>query len=118
LLTAPVLAHAQDQAPASSSADNRLRFGGSQPIEISTDNGIEWTATARPVPPRGNAVATQGSSEVHATTLVATYNGSSNQSPCPCGRRRKIMKPRRKPPMAIAPTDQTRRLLVMTGTGI
>jgi lipopolysaccharide export system protein LptA len=51
----PFGAQAQDQ-----SADTGFDFGGSQPIEISADNGIEWNRDAKTYTARGNAVATQG----------------------------------------------------------
>jgi lipopolysaccharide export system protein LptA len=55
-------------------------FGNSsQPIDISADNGIEWNRDAKTYTARGNAVASQGESEVHADTLVAYYTTDSNQ---------------------------------------
>src|SRR5688500_7925613 len=41
------------------------------PIEISADNGIEWTPDARTYTARGNALAQQGDSSIAADTLIA-----------------------------------------------
>ncbi len=44
-----------------------------QPLQIQADSGIEWQQDAHLYIARGNAVATRGSSEVHADTLIAHY---------------------------------------------
>jgi lipopolysaccharide export system protein LptA len=44
-----------------------------QPIQIQADSGIEWQQDAHLYIARGNAVATRGTSEVRADTLVARY---------------------------------------------
>jgi len=66
-------AAAQDPAP----RDN-------QPLQIQADSGIEWQQNQHLYIARGNAVASRGSSEVHADTLIAHYRevkgGGSPQS--------------------------------------
>src|SRR5207245_7206780 len=44
-----------------------------QPMQIQADSGIEWQQDAHLYIARGNAVASRGSSEVHADTLIAHY---------------------------------------------
>jgi lipopolysaccharide export system protein LptA len=44
-----------------------------QPLQIQADSGVEWQQDAHLYIARGNAVATRGSSEVHADTLIAHY---------------------------------------------
>jgi lipopolysaccharide export system protein LptA len=117
-LAAPLGAQAQDQA-AGSSGDTGFDFGGSQPIEISADNGIEWSREAKTYTARGNAVATQGTSELHADTLVATYGTSSNQIDHVLAVGAvKIMSPSQTAYGDRADFDQTQGLLVMTGLGL
>jgi lipopolysaccharide export system protein LptA len=43
------------------------------PIQIQADSGIEWQQEAHVYIARGNAVASRGTSEVHADTLIAHY---------------------------------------------
>lgn len=66
--TAPCAAMAQTVAAttAGAASDN-------QPFQIQADSGIEWQQNARLYIARGNAVATRGTSEVHADTLIAHY---------------------------------------------
>ena len=109
-------AFAQDQA---ASGDAGFDFGGAQPIEISADNGIEWNRDAATYTARGNAVATQGTSELHADTLVAAYSGSSNQIDHVVAEGSvKIMSPSQTAYGDHADFDQTKRLLVMTGAAL
>jgi lipopolysaccharide export system protein LptA len=115
---APVCGFAQDQS-ATSSGDTGFDFGGSQPIEISADNGIEWNRDTKTYTARGNAVATQGSSEVHADTLVATYSAGSNQIDHVVAEGGvKILSPSQTGYGDRADYDQTRRLLTMTGSAL
>jgi len=117
-LTAPIGADAQD-ATTTSATDSGFDFGGSQPIEISADNGIEWNRDAKNYTARGNAVATQGSSELHADTLIASYSGSSNQIDHVVAEGSvKIMSPSQTAYGDHADYDQARRLLVMTGAAL
>jgi lipopolysaccharide export system protein LptA len=117
-VAAPFAAVAEDQAPAAS-GDSGFDFGGSQPIEISADNGIEWNRDAKTYTARGNAVASQGSSEVHADTLVATYSASSNQIDHVVAEAMvKNIPPSQTAYGDRAAYDQTRRLLVMTGAAL
>jgi lipopolysaccharide export system protein LptA len=44
-----------------------------EPFQIHADSGIEWQQNARLYIARGNAVATRGTSAVHADTLIAHY---------------------------------------------
>jgi lipopolysaccharide export system protein LptA len=44
-----------------------------RPIAISADSGIEWQKEAQVYVARGNAVATRGTTQVHADTLTAHY---------------------------------------------
>ena len=120
-LAAPLGAAAQDQATASGtpSGDAAFDFGGSQPIEISADNGIEWNRDAKTYTARGNAVATQGTSELHADTLVASYSDGSNQIDHVVAEGTvKIMSPSQTAYGDRADYDQTRRLLLMTGRAL
>ena len=43
------------------------------PLQIQADSGIEWQQDAHLYIARGNAVASRGTSEVHADTLIAHY---------------------------------------------
>jgi lipopolysaccharide export system protein LptA len=118
-LGTPFYALAQDQAAAPASGDTGFDFGSSQPIEISADNGIEWNRDAKTYTARGNAVATQGTSEVHADTLVATYSASSNQIDHVVAEGTvKILSPSQTAYGDRADYDQTRRLLVLTGSAL
>src|SRR5437764_14554250 len=55
-----------------------------QPLQIQADSGIEWQQNAHLYIARGNAVASRGTSEVHADTLIAHYRevkgGSGNSN--------------------------------------
>ncbi|MGC2523614.1 MAG: LptA/OstA family protein, partial [Stellaceae bacterium] len=51
-----------------------------RPIDITADSGIEWQQDKQVYIARGNAVATRGSSEVHADTLTAHYRPSKSSS--------------------------------------
>jgi lipopolysaccharide export system protein LptA len=55
------------------STDNR-------PIDITADSGLEWQQQAQVYIARGNAVATRGTSEVHADTLTAHYRPSKSKT--------------------------------------
>jgi lipopolysaccharide export system protein LptA len=61
-----------------------LNFGGAstdnRPIDITADSGIEWQQQAQVYIARGNAVATRGTSEVHADTLTAHYRPSKSKT--------------------------------------
>lgn len=117
-LAGPFGALAQDQATAPS-GDGGFDFGGSQPIEISADNGIEWNREAKTYTARGDAVATQGTSELHADTLVASYSDSSNQLDRVVAEGAvKIMSPSQTAYGDRADYDRARRLLVMTGSAL
>jgi lipopolysaccharide export system protein LptA len=113
----PFAALAQDQA--ASSTDSGFDLGGAQPIEISADNGIEWNRDTKTYIARGNAVAVQGSSEVHSDTLTATYSASSSQIDHVTAEGTvKIMSPSQTAYGDRAEYDQAKRLLVMTGSGL
>jgi lipopolysaccharide export system protein LptA len=116
-LASPVGAIAQDQVDASSAGG--FDFGGSKPIEISADNGIEWNRDAKTYTARGAAVATQGTSELHADTLVASYGAGGNQiDHVAADGAVKIMNPSQTAYGDHADFDQTKRLLVMTGAAL
>lgn len=116
-LATPAGAFAQDQA--ASSGDGGFNFGGSQPIEISADNGIEWNRDAKTYTARGNAVAVQGTSELHAETLVASYSDSGNQIDHVVATGAvKIMSPSQTAYGDRADYDQTKRLLLLTGSAL
>ena len=53
---------------------------GALPIDITADSGIEWQQDKQVYIARGNAVATRGTSEVHADVLTAHYRPSKNKS--------------------------------------
>jgi lipopolysaccharide export system protein LptA len=46
---------------------------GNQPVQIQADSGIEWQQNQQVYIARGNAVATRGTTEVHADQLTAYY---------------------------------------------
>jgi lipopolysaccharide export system protein LptA len=114
-LAVPFGAVAQDQA---APADDGFDFGGSQPIEISADNGIEWDRDARTYTARGNAVAVQGSSEVHADTLIAFYGDGNRIHHVTAEGSVKITSPTQTAYGDRAEYDETKRLLVMTGAAL
>jgi lipopolysaccharide export system protein LptA len=117
--------HAQAQSTAAQSAapqstttgDDGFDLGsGSQPIEISADNGIEWDRDAKTYTARGNAVASQGNSEIHADTLTASYSGSSSDiDHVVADGAVKIINPNQTAYGEHADYDRTRKLLVLTG---
>jgi lipopolysaccharide export system protein LptA len=120
-LTTPSGAVAQDQATtaATSTDDSGFDLGGSDPIEISADNGIEWNRDAKTYTARGSAVAVQGTSEVHADTLVASYTASSSEiEHVTADGTVKIMSPSQTAYGDHAEYDRVKRLLVMTGSGL
>jgi lipopolysaccharide export system protein LptA len=93
--------------------------GGSQPIEISADNGIEWSRDAKTYVARGSAVASQGNSEIHAQTLTAYYSASSSQIDRMLAEGEvKIMNPTETAYGDRADYDHIRKLLVMTGAAL
>jgi lipopolysaccharide export system protein LptA len=93
--------------------------GGNQPIEISADNGIEWDRDAKTYTARGNAVASQGDSEIHADTLTASYSTSSSDiDHVVADGAVKIMNPSQTAYGDHADYDRTKRLLVVTGGGL
>ena len=61
-----------------------LNLGGGstddRPIDITADSGLEWQQQAQVYIARGNAVATRGTSEVHADTLTAHYRPSKSKT--------------------------------------
>ena len=59
-------------APAAEAAGGNAA-SENQPLQIQADSGIEWQQDAHVYIARGNAVATRGTSEVHADTLIAHY---------------------------------------------
>jgi lipopolysaccharide export system protein LptA len=117
---APALAQDQSAAGGSGSSNGGFDLGGSnQPIEISADNGIEWNRDAKTYTARGNAVASQGNSEIHADTLVASYDASSSQiEHVEADGSVKIMNPNQTAYGDHADYDRTRKLLVLTGSGL
>ena len=114
-------ASAQDAPAASgtSTEDNAFDLNSGKPIEISADNGIEWNRDAKTYTARGNAVATQGSSEIHADTLIASYSAKSNEIDHMVAEGSvKIMNPSQTAYGDHADYDKTRKLLVLTGTAL
>ena len=73
LAARPVPTAAQGLNPLGPSRD-------AQPINITAQSGIEWQQDKQIYVARGNAVATRGTSEVHADTLTAHYRPSKNKS--------------------------------------
>jgi lipopolysaccharide export system protein LptA len=66
-----------------SAAAQGLNLGGAsdtRPIDITADSGIEWQQQAQVYIARGNAVATRGTSEVHADILTAHYRPSKSKT--------------------------------------
>ncbi len=61
-----------------------LNLGGNsndnRPIDITADSGLEWQQQAQVYIAHGNAVATRGTSEVHADTLTAHYRPSKSKT--------------------------------------
>jgi lipopolysaccharide export system protein LptA len=61
-----------------------LNLGGAstdnRPIDITADSGLEWQQQAQVYIARGNAVATRGTSEVHADALTAHYRPSKSKT--------------------------------------
>ena len=55
----------------------------SQPVQIQADSGIEWQQNQQLYIARGNAVATRGSTEVHADKLTAYYRRVKGAAPRP-----------------------------------
>ncbi len=108
-------AFAQDQ-----SGNGGFDLGsGSQPIEISADNGIEWNRDAKTYTARGNAVASQGTSEIHADTLTASYSSNSNDiDHVVADGTVKVINPNQTAYGDHADYDRTRQLLLMTGGGL
>jgi lipopolysaccharide export system protein LptA len=51
-------------------------ISGDRPVAISATSGIEWQQDARVYIARGDAIATRGTTEVHADTLTAHYRPS------------------------------------------
>ncbi len=57
-------------------APAQAQFGtadSNSPINVQSDNGIEWQQNKQIYIARGNAVATRGTGEIHADTLIAHY---------------------------------------------
>ena len=52
-----------------------------QPLNIQADSGIEWQQDQKLYIARGNAVATRGTSEVRADTLIAYYRETKGAKP-------------------------------------
>jgi lipopolysaccharide export system protein LptA len=119
-LAAPQVATAQDPAPATSgSTDTGFDLGGSDPIEISADNGIEWNRDAKTYTARGSAVAVQGNSELHGETLIASYTTSSSEiQHVTADGAVKLMSPTQTAYGDHAEYDRVKRLLVMTGSNL
>jgi lipopolysaccharide export system protein LptA len=117
-LAAPLAAVAQDQATATST-DSGFDLGGSDPIEISADNGIEWNRDAKTYTARGSAVAVQGNTELHGETLTASYAASSSEiEHVTADGTVKIMNPGQTAYGDHAEYDRVKRLLVMTGSNL
>jgi lipopolysaccharide export system protein LptA len=79
---AMALAAAVIGPPAASAQGLNLGGGANdtRPIDITADSGIEWQQQAQVYVARGNAVATRGTSEVHADTLTAHYRPSKSKT--------------------------------------
>ena len=63
-----------------------LSFGGggtNQPVRIEAQSGIEWQQNQQLYIARGDAVATRGSTEVHADTMTAYYRRVKAAPPAP-----------------------------------
>jgi lipopolysaccharide export system protein LptA len=71
LLIAVQPSMAQEATTGSDDGGSALGGNDDEPIEISADNGIEWKRDARTYTARGNALAVQGDTSIHADTLVA-----------------------------------------------
>jgi lipopolysaccharide export system protein LptA len=116
------VAAAQDQytAPVPSANGGGFDLGNSsQPIEISADDGIEWDRDYKTYTARGNAVASQGNSELHADTLTAYYTGSSSQiDHIVADGSVKIMNPTETAFGDHADYNRVKRLLVLTGNAL
>jgi len=114
-------AEAQDQGTTTNGGGGFDLGGGSQPIEISADNGIEWNRDAKTYTARGNAVAAQGNTEIHAETLTASYGGSGNSNDIDhvvADGSVKIINPNQTAYGDHADYDRTRKVLIMTGKAL
>jgi lipopolysaccharide export system protein LptA len=58
-----------------------LAPGDNQPLQIQADSGIEWQQDQKLYIARGNAVATRGTSEIRADTLIAYYRETKGAKP-------------------------------------
>jgi lipopolysaccharide export system protein LptA len=117
----PFAAVAQDQntTTTTDATDSGFDLGGSDPIEISADNGIEWNRDAKTYTARGSAVAVQGNSELHADTLIASYTDSSSEiQHVTADGAVKIFDPSQTAYGDHAEYDRLKRLLVMTGSNL
>jgi lipopolysaccharide export system protein LptA len=118
VLLSAVPAAAQDQGATATGSAFDLG-SGSEPIEISADNGIEWNRDAKTYTARGNAVAAQGNSEIHADTLTASYDSSSSQiDHVEAEGAVKIINPNQTAYGDHADYDRTKKLLVVTGSAL
>jgi lipopolysaccharide export system protein LptA len=116
---APAGAQDQSAATGSSGGSGFALGGGSQPVEISADNGIEWDRDGKTYTAHGNAVASQGNSEIHASTLIASYSGNSNDIDHVVAEGAvKIINPSQTVYGDHADYNRTRQLMVVTGNAL
>jgi lipopolysaccharide export system protein LptA len=74
-------AAASDAAPAKGGTGSTLLGGRSQgPLEVTSENGIEWQQGVKAYIARGNAVAKRGETTLYADVLTAYYRDIPNSS--------------------------------------
>lgn len=122
LATMPVAGSAlAQQAPAGdTTGGGALDFGNSdKPIEVSAENGIEWRRDAKSYTARGNAIASQGDSQIFADSLTAYYGtGDNSIDRLVAEGHVRIQTPTQTATGDKADYDTTKKLLVMTGSAL
>lgn len=116
---------AQDAPPPNAPSGNTtgegaLDFGSSdKPIEVSAENGIEWRRDAKSYTARGNAIASQGDSQILADSLTAYYGAGDNSIDRLVAEGHvRIQTSTQTATGDKADYDTTKKLLVMTGSAL
>lgn len=113
-------ASAQDAPAGDATGEGALDFGNSdKPIEVSAENGIEWRRDAKSYTARGNAIATQGDSQILADSLTAFYGAGDNSIDRLLAEGHvRIQTSTQTATGDRADYDTTKKLLVMTGSAL
>ena len=77
-LTPGIYAFAQDNEAVKTTAQQTQK--SSLPIEIEADDALEWDREGKTYTAQGNAVATQGTTQLKAETLIADYREADDGS--------------------------------------